>query len=269
MNTQSDSIQLVDINSLMASSGSQGSNTAILDPSTIQDNYLQASDPASTDYLDSFKPDQIVKYTVQSGDTIGSIASDFGVSVNTIIWANNLKNPDTLSIAQVLKIPPVTGVIHTVQSGDTVASIAKEYKADLNKIISFNKLQNDEVLVAGNELMVPDGELPGPKPQVRSVAKGSQIYVSVGNGQCVPFVQAHGFANLHGNAYQWKKYINTSVPNSGGVVVLKGGRFGHIALITAVKPNSIQVVEQNYYGLYVIDHREISIDDRTIIGFIQ
>lgn len=263
-----DNTQLADINSLME--GNQGPNPESTSaPSTIQETSLQASDPASTDYIDSFKADQVIEYTVQSGDSIGSIAVNFGVSINTIIWANNIRNPNVLSSGQVLKIPPVTGVIHTVQAGDTIASIAKKYKADTAKILTFNNLQDGQALQAGNELMVPDGEMPGPKLYVKPTATGPQIYVPVGDGQCVAFVQAHGFSNLHGNAYQWAKYINGQEPQTGGVVVLKGGRFGHIALITAVTPSSIQVVEQNYYGLYVIDHREISLTNRAIVGFIR
>jgi len=268
--------QLADVNSLTALSGQNlgrgGEESNNLDPSTIQENSLMASNPSATDYINSFKPDQVVEYTVQTGDSIGIIASDFGVSVDTIVWANNLRNPNSLSLGQVLKIPPVTGVIHTVQTGDTIASIAKKYKAESEKILSFNKLSGDQDLVISNELIVPDGQFPGPKPSIKSYPKGSGgsgIYVSVGDGQCVAFVQAHGFANMHGNAYQWAKYINTQAPLAGNAVVLKGGRWGHIALITAVKESSIQVVEQNFYGLYVIDHREISLADRAIVGFIQ
>jgi LysM repeat protein len=269
--------QLADINSLMAYGGQgQGGTESTLDPSTVQENSFQASSPASTDYIDGFKADQVIKYTVQSGDTIGSIASDFGDNMmDTIIWANNIRNPNALSLGQVLKIPPVRGVIHTVKPEDTVASIAKKYKADANKILSFNKISDDKGLIAGNEVMVPDGQLPGPKPSIKpSLARGSTddshgIYVPVGNGQCVDFVQAHGFPKLSGNANTWKRYINTPVPVAGGVVVFRGGRFGHVALITAVKTNSIQVVEQNYYSPYVIDHREISLTDRSIVGFIQ
>ena len=278
-------LQLADIGSLMGNSipsiqqdqgGSQVNSGSSTQPSTYiiqnKDSAIQAVDSVSTDYLDSFKADQVIKYTVQPDDTIGSIAGRFGDSIDSVIWANNLKNPDVLSLGQVLKIPPVTGVIHTVISGDTIASIASKYKADPSKIRSFNDLSDNQALPVGIELMVPGGQMPGPKPIVKSLAKGSGgsgIYVAVGNGQCVAFVQAHGFSNLSGNANQWKKYINIHAPVAGGVVVLKGGPYGHVALITAVKSNSVQVVEQNYYGHYIIDHREISLRDDSIIGFIQ
>jgi LysM repeat protein len=254
--------------------GQGGGESSDLDPSTVQGNSLQASSPADTDYLDGFNSDQVIKYTVQSGDTIGSIASDFSVSINTIVWANNLRNPNSLSLGEVLKIPPVSGVIHTVQTGDTIASIAKKYKADPNKILSFNNMTDSQDFETGNELMVPGGEQPGPKPSVKpAIAKRSEehgMYKPTGNGQCVDFVQAHGFSRFRGNAYQWAKFTTPGIaPATGQVVVLKGGRWGHVALITAVKENSIQVVEQNFYGHYIIDHREISLADKAIIGFVQ
>lgn len=270
-----------DINSLTALSSQNTSQagqqaTSNLDSSTIQEDSLMAGNASATDLINSFKANQVVEYSVQSGDSIGLIASNFGVSINTIIWANNLKNPNSLTLGQVLKIPPVTGVIHTVRNGDTVASIAKKYKADADKVLSFNNLTPDQALETGNELIVPDGALPEPLPpvkvKVKSIALGSGasgVYVPVGNGQCVDFVQAHGFSNLKGNAYQWKKYLNTPVPVVGGVVVFRGGRYGHVAIVTAVKEGSVQVVEQNYYGHYVVDHREISLGDRSVVGFIR
>ncbi len=266
--------QVADIGSIFGGTSTVGTGKDPIptsDDTAIQGSTVVAWAPPDMSYLDSFKSDQVVKYTVKSGDTIGSIASNFGVSINTIIWANNLKNPNILALGQALKIPPVTGVIHTVRSGDTVASIAKKYKADPDKILAFNNVSKDQALDIGNDLMIPGGQISGPLPVVSAVARhsvGSGIYVPVGDGQCVAFVQAHGFSHFHGNAYQWKKYINTSNPSPGGVVVLLGGRFGHVALITAVTLNSVQIVEQNYFRPYVVDHREISLGDRSIVGFI-
>ncbi len=272
--------QLADISSITSANlgglGQEAEPESTLDPSTVQENSLQSLNPVSTDYVNSFKSEQVVKYTVQAGDNIGAIAADFGVSINSIIWANNLKNPNVLSLGQTLKIPPVSGVIHAVKNGDTVASIAKKYKADPEKILSFNNLKDDQSLEVGNELMVPGGEQTGPvpsvKPVARTVARGSGgfgVYVPTGNGQCVDFVQAHGFARMSGNANTWKRYLNSPVPTVGGVVVLKGGRWGHVAIVTAVLPGSFQIVEQNYYGHYIISHREISLNDKLIVGFIQ
>jgi LysM repeat protein len=47
-------------------------------------------------------------YTVQSGDTLFRIAQRFGVTVQAIVTANNLSNPDSLSVGQQLVIPPAS-----------------------------------------------------------------------------------------------------------------------------------------------------------------
>ena len=48
---------------------------------------------------------ELVEYIVQAGDTLGTIADQFEVSVADIIYVNNLENPDVLSVGQVLYIP--------------------------------------------------------------------------------------------------------------------------------------------------------------------
>lgn len=107
--------------------------------------------------------DSIIDYTVQSGDTVASIADKFGISQNTILWENNLSGA-TIKVGQNLKILPVTGVAHTVVSGDTVYSIAKKYDAEAQAIVDFpfNTFTNDETfeLAVGEVVIVPDGVMP-------------------------------------------------------------------------------------------------------------
>ena len=42
--------------------------------------------------FDNGQRNQVVTYTVQPDDTLSQIANDFGVSANSLIWANNLKD---------------------------------------------------------------------------------------------------------------------------------------------------------------------------------
>lgn len=102
---------------------------------------------------------EIITYTVQPGDTLSKIATDFGISINSLIWANQLKDSDYLSLGQELKIPPVSGIIHTVKKGDTVEKIAKEYSAKVDDIIDFNSLPKDGTLQLGQEIVVPGGKI--------------------------------------------------------------------------------------------------------------
>ena len=45
-------------------------------------------------------------YTVQAGDTLFSIAQRFGVSLDDVIEANNISNPDVIFEGETLTIPP-------------------------------------------------------------------------------------------------------------------------------------------------------------------
>ncbi|MEK7579649.1 MAG: M23 family metallopeptidase [Patescibacteria group bacterium] len=123
----------------------------------FQDSFLPYQTLASV--FENGERNQVVNYTVQPGDTLGQVANDFGISVSSLIWANNLKDSDYLSSGQELKIPPVSGVIHFVKQGDTIQSIAKKYSANEEKIVEFNSLPKNGTLEAGKELIVPDGKI--------------------------------------------------------------------------------------------------------------
>ena len=49
---------------------------------------------------------EAVEHVVQAGESLGTIASRYGVSLESIVSANGLTNPDLLSAGQVLVIPP-------------------------------------------------------------------------------------------------------------------------------------------------------------------
>ena len=109
--------------------------------------------------VDTYKLDQIATYTVRDGDSLSKIADMFGVSVNTIYWANNLKRGDLIKTGDVLVILPVTGIQYIVKKGDSVKSLAKKFKSDEGEIISFNNLPADGFLTIGDTIIIPDAEL--------------------------------------------------------------------------------------------------------------
>ncbi len=164
--------EMADINSIVAHSGNSGiQKSSTL--STIQDNSVVSRGTILTDILDEFtdRGTQISTYTVQEGDTLSFIASDYGVSIDTIIWANNLKDADSIRPGMELKIPPVSGVVHKVKKGETVSSIAKKYGIEAEKIISFNFLPQEGNLQEGQELIVPGGKLQSQSAPAVSTAK--------------------------------------------------------------------------------------------------
>lgn len=122
---------------------------------------------------------QISIYVVREGDTLSEIGQMFGVSVNTIMWANDLTRATAIQEGQMLMILPITGVQHTVVKGDTVQSIAKKYRGDLEEITQFNDLDPAAALAIGTVIIIPDGEISSPLTvnQSRYVQGGGPSYV--------------------------------------------------------------------------------------------
>ncbi|MFA5652000.1 MAG: peptidoglycan DD-metalloendopeptidase family protein [Candidatus Paceibacterota bacterium] len=120
---------------------------------------VSESGPSGTlaDVLDTVSTGQISTYTVRKGDNLASIAKMYGVTTNTIVWANDLTSA-TIKEGQDLIILPVSGTIHTVVKGDTLKSIAKKYKADEGEIAQFNEFDSNTVLAVGDTIVIPDGE---------------------------------------------------------------------------------------------------------------
>lgn len=126
----------------------------------------------------SVKPrSEIIDYKVESGDTISSIAEKFGLSADTIKWANDLTS-DSIKPEDSLKILPVSGVSHIVKSGDTLESVAKKYSAEQQAIMDFpfNDVPDDFSLKVGQLLIVPEGS----PPQVAAPARPKPQYLAQG-----------------------------------------------------------------------------------------
>lgn len=101
----------------------------------------------------------IVYYEVQPGDVIGAIAQKFGISVNSILWANNLSFRSYIRPGDKLRILPTDGIVYKVVRGDTIQKIARLYQANAEQIANFNNLAvSGKGLTVGQELIIPNGK---------------------------------------------------------------------------------------------------------------
>jgi murein DD-endopeptidase MepM/ murein hydrolase activator NlpD len=131
---------------------------------------------------DSMTEYKISTYKVRKGDTLSEIAKSFGVSVNTITWANNIPKGAVVKEGTLLVILPVSGVQHTVVKGDTPASIAKKYGGDPNDIVDFNDLVSGEQLAVGSIVIVPDGEAAASATPTKPSSSGKSVPTYVRGG---------------------------------------------------------------------------------------
>lgn len=108
--------------------------------------------------FDTPKPrEKTIEYTVMAGDTVFSIAEEYNVSVNTILWANKLSSRSIIRPGNKLKILPVTGAEHKVVKNETIGLIAIKYNVPETDILEINKLSAAATVQIGQLLIIPDG----------------------------------------------------------------------------------------------------------------
>lgn len=157
------------------------------DITIVDDSALVPEEGPSGTLADIEKPKSatISVYVVREGDTIASIGKLFGVSPNTILWANDLTKSSALKVGDTLTILPITGIKYTVKKGDTLASIAKAAGGDATEIATYNGI-DDTTLTVGDVVIIPDGEVAtqapassGTKSSTAKVLKGSHASGSI------------------------------------------------------------------------------------------
>ncbi len=113
--------------------------------------------------------DSPMVHVVGWGDTLFSIANRYGTSVNAVMQANNLRDPDFIWVGERLVIPggnipgPVSSATYVVQAGDTLFSIATRNGTTVNALMQANGLHNYMIYV-GQTLRVPGQFIPQPVP---------------------------------------------------------------------------------------------------------
>lgn len=108
------------------------------------------------------KHGEINSYLAQEGDTLSSIASKFNISLNTLLWANDLSSKSSIKLGQELIILPVSGAMHLVKPGDTLGEIAQDYKGGVSEIALINNLDEENRIYTGDLLIIPGGRPPTP-----------------------------------------------------------------------------------------------------------
>jgi len=237
----------------------------------------------------------IVAYSSVNGDTVKSVAAKYGISEDSVRWANNLTT-DAIPGGRTLTLPGVTGVIYTVKNGDNPGTLASKYKADADRILSYNDLEVSGLQV-GQRIVIPDGilpdnERPGYRPVSSSysggVTVGGRVGSFGGNGYARGYCTWYAYnrrAELGkpiggnwGNAVSWASYARADGfavdknPRAGDVFQVGGGwgGLGHVGVVERINGDgSITVSEMNYAGWNVISSRTIPASQVSTYNYIH
>lgn len=231
--------------------------------------------------------------TVSEGDSVPGLATRFGISEDTIRWANNLRS-DALKPGTKLTILPITGVLYTVQGSDTADGLASIYQTSAEQITAFNDLELNG-LKPGAQIIIPNGIKPALRTAGRATTSRSANF-SWGGGNVV-FAgnrYAYGYCTYYafnkraaagrpigsnwGNATTWASLARASGfsvdknPRAGDVFQVSGGwgGYGHVGYVEAVNADgSVLVSEMNYTGWNRVSSRTISASQVGMFNYIH
>lgn len=232
-------------------------------------------DPDFADDFELEKAQKISSYMVRQGDTLSSIAGMFNITVNTLLWTNNLTKTSKIQPGDTLVILPLNGVTHKVVKGDTLASIAKQYKGDADEILSFNSLTSASSLKIGATIVVPNGERSAAapaKPGTGTTAKvGSKLVDTNGyfirpvNGG----VRSRGIHGFNGVDLAAPKGTPIYAAHAGTVTVSRGdgswnGGYGNYVVISHT--NGTQTLYAHMSSTAI--GTGASVDQGEVIGYV-
>lgn len=105
-------------------------------------------------------------YIIQPGDTLGIIASKFDVTIDAIVNANGILNPNILSAGQALIIPGLEGVsgnltAEPIPLGANIHNLSVRYQFPVSLLAKLNKITSPSEVYAGSSLILPVSEIQG------------------------------------------------------------------------------------------------------------
>jgi LysM repeat protein/predicted nucleic acid-binding Zn ribbon protein len=114
-------------------------------------------------------PPNQTRHTVESGETVSSIAKLYGTTVKEILAANGLKSDTIISPGQELLIPLAvantatptitatpspTPFEYTIRSGDTLSTLAKRYKTTVEALLAANDIPDATNIRVGTKIII-------------------------------------------------------------------------------------------------------------------
>lgn len=268
-----DSLIAPEVREMATTASSQSSLT------TSGDYLLAKTQPVSTAGTPAR---DIISYRVANGDTLSGLSAKFGITSDTIKWANNIEDENAIKPGQDLTILPINGVLYTANGNETLEELASRYKSNSNMIDNYNNLEGKR-LSAGEKVIIPDGVKedapkpaadPAPSSRLASVSRNTgAVSFRAGSyangyayGYCTYYVATRrAVPSSWGNANAWfynaqaSGYAVGFSPRPGAIAQTSGGYggYGHVAFVESVSGDMVTVSEMNYAGWNRVSSRTV------------
>ena len=196
-------------------------------------------------------------HRLKRGETLYSLARDYGVSLDAVMKRNSITNPSALSVGMKLHIPGTPGessasngdsvqlpAVHVVKKGDTYYSIARRYSIAVAGLLELNGRSDGQTLQVGDRLKVSSAVIPsspfeasGAAPQRPSPSRPAAASSSASRVQNVPWWPVAGLkrpleGKLAGVSIEADSMSYVHAVASGSVVWTGPYRgFGNVVLV--------------------------------------
>jgi LysM repeat protein len=113
------------------------------------------------------RPAPQTQYVVQTGDSLGGIATQFGVDESALASWNGISDPNLIAVGDTLRLSPppapapppaptaTTGRTYVVRAGDTIYGIAAQFGVGADRLVTHNRLSDPADIQIGQTLTMP------------------------------------------------------------------------------------------------------------------
>jgi murein DD-endopeptidase MepM/ murein hydrolase activator NlpD len=146
-------------------------------------------------------------YVIESGDTLQSIADQFGISLTDLINYNNIANPDFVSVGTSLIIPGLEGIqgqvaSTAVQLGENLETLTIKYQIAQSLLVKLNHITSPAEINVGTTLILPVIDDVNSKIPVGQMGSGQTLLESAAEA----------------NSSAWKLMLENNVPSQSALL---------------------------------------------------
>jgi LysM repeat protein len=212
-------------------------------------------------------------HRVRRGQTLYSIANMYGVTVEAIVEANNLRNPSRIYAGMLLRIPLADDlIVHTVRRGETLMGIALKYGVSSWSIAQLNGIRNPNIIYRGQRLVIPStgpvtpppppeptpvpaptvGPTPSPQPEAPAVQEAVIIISPLPDAEIDSPVTVTGWGSGFENtlAVDILDESGTAIGQGSATINAEFGQYGpFMGTVEFTKPATAQLGRIQIYGI--------------------
>lgn len=178
-------------------------------------------------------------HTLQPGETLSTVASNYGISLNALVGANtDISSLDRLPVGVELLIPPAAGMVVTLQHGESLVDIANEHGVEPYDLVRANALRSPLDIMPGMLVFLPGVEPTAALERLAKVREEENRYIWPLHGRLTSYF---GPRNLGMGTSSFHRGIDIAAPTGTPVGAARAGTVVFAGWSTAGYGNLVRI----------------------------